>query len=301
MAAMCYEPAGKPRVAFLVGAGTSQAVKVPGTGSITERTLAAPLPATWREGQAVALFLKVLDCQIRLFYQNTQQQTVRVPNYEDLYYVAGQLLDGIMADHDASGADNPAVEPLIERLVDHPDIRAALTEIKVTRDRAGIATLARLAMSRIEQVLTDALREIEPGLEESSAVSTAFQIFVDAILGDEQAVDIYTLNHDLVMETVLLSAPSLVSFAGGDRSWMDSRSAKEASAGGIRVCSTIRPPEFGCLNSMGRSTGGSPPGVLTRPGCSRPSLRCTQTVRPCPPNSGVLLALFSWWVDSTRW
>lgn len=214
MAAMGDEAVGKARVAFLVGAGASQAVHAPGTEVITERVLASPLPATWREGQAVVLFLRVLDCQIRVFYQNTAQ-TGRVPNYEDLYYLAGQMPDGLMASHDVSGIDNPAVESLIEKLLDHPDVKTALREIEMARDRTGVAALARLAMSRTEGVLTDALREIESTLEEPAALSRAFQMFVDATLGDEQAVDLYTLNHDLILETVLLSAPGFATSAGG--------------------------------------------------------------------------------------
>lgn len=214
MAAMGDEAASRARVAFLIGAGASQAVHALGTEAITERVLAGPIPAKWGDEQAVALFLRVLDCQIRLFYQNTEQ-VGRTPNYEDLYYVAGQLRDGLMASYDVSALDNAAVEPLIEKLVDHPDVKTALREIGVARDRMVIAALARLAMSRTEGVLTDALREIEPSLEEPSTVSRAFQMFVDATLGDEQAVDLYTLNHDLILEAVLLSALSFAISSGG--------------------------------------------------------------------------------------
>jgi hypothetical protein len=224
MAAMCDGLAGKTRVAFLVGAGASQAAGALGTDAITKRVLAVP-PQTSSSERAAVLFMRVLDSQVRLFYENTAQ-TERTPNYEDLYYIAGQVLDAVTADHDVSGVDNPAVDCLVERLLDNLDVKAAMGKIGVASDRSGIGSVARLAMSLTEHVLLDSLRETESKLEEPSAVSTAFQMFVDATLEDNLAVDVFTLNNDLIMETVLLSAPSLGNSAEG-RSFVDGFSVGE--------------------------------------------------------------------------
>jgi hypothetical protein len=115
----------------------------------------------------------------------------RTTNYEDIAYIARQLSDALAAQY-----ENPALLPLMRRL---------------RRARGGtlgdLAILAEAATSHIEEIVVRMLSRPIGSLEHLTAIANAFR---DPTV---EQLDLFTLNHDLVIETALRR--SAVHFSDG--------------------------------------------------------------------------------------
>lgn len=137
----------------------------------------------------VVSFLKRLKVYIDLYYL---YQTQRFTNYEDLYYVASQIHDSEIGDF-----DNPAVQPFIDKVL--PDIIPQLVgKENEIGSKLQLYELARETMNYIIGVVWNLLRGDPTRIDRLNSVK-------DACLDDKMsAIDIFTLNHDIVLEQCLM-------------------------------------------------------------------------------------------------
>jgi hypothetical protein len=134
-------------------------------------------------GQRVLVFLHKIKTEISRYYANT-----RPTNYEDLYYIAKQIHDSEVREY-----DNPVVQAFIDKIM--PEITSVLSN---KQDEWRLSRLADEAMLYIEWELWRLLSKKPSHLENLCCIKDACQ--------DNQVstVDIFTLNHDTVLESYLL-------------------------------------------------------------------------------------------------
>jgi hypothetical protein len=196
------------RLAFLLGSGISIPAGMPTTQDITKRVLSGegvmrhddgayyfglPLYAHMGEPDEyvprVVMFLKRLKLEIDLYYL---YQTARFTNYEDLFYLASQIHDSELRNY-----DNPAVQPFIDKLL--PDIVPQLVgkenEIK---PKWRLYELAYEAMNYITDVVWHLLSREPTHIDLLNSIK---DVCLDSQVSD---VDIFTLNHDTVLERCLM-------------------------------------------------------------------------------------------------
>ncbi|MGB8657720.1 MAG: SIR2 family protein [Candidatus Zixiibacteriota bacterium] len=192
------------RLAFLLGSGISIPAGMPSTRDITKQVLSgegirrnndetycfgAPLYAYVgipdEYVPRIVIFLNRLKIEIDLYYL---YQIGRFLNYEDLYYVVGQIHDSELRDY-----DNPAVQPFIDKIL--PDIRHLLKKRKNEYKLAWrLHELAGEAMNYIVDIVWHMLNK------EPSQVDHLNSLREACIDSQVTHVDIFTLNHDTVIE-----------------------------------------------------------------------------------------------------
>jgi hypothetical protein len=199
------QPYNSTRVAFLLGSGISRPAGMPSIVQITQRVLSGEevwrhtdgnyylgedrsLPNLAAHVPRVLKFLHRLEREIDQYYR---PQPGRCTNYEDLYYVASQIDDSESGDY-----DNPAVQPLIEKI--RPEIQPLL----VDNENDGIQQwrlqeLAGESTSYIEDVTRHSLGKEPTRTDHLNSLK-------DACLDNRlSSVDLFTLNHDTVLEQCL--------------------------------------------------------------------------------------------------
>lgn len=182
-----------PRTAFFFGAGVSTADDVPGTVELTRAVQARisneGLGPLW---EALAFEARGLDLG-----QNRGDI-----NYEDVCYLAGQVADALLGEF-----DNAAVGALVHRL--NTRLEGWLSALSDRKDgswspsdardwlRVTCERLVSDAKSEVAEKLSDAVADKEPPLR-------AYQALVDAAQDpDLPHMDVFTLNHDLLLEKTL--------------------------------------------------------------------------------------------------
>ena len=195
------------KIAFLLGSGVSIPAEMPSTRDITERILSGKgvmrhTDENYYLGQPlyahtgfpdeyiprVLEFLKRLKLEIDQYYNHEPE---RYTNYEDLYYVASQIHDSELGEY-----DNPAVQPFIDKIL--PDIRPLLvSKENEIRQEWQIHELAGEVIHYIRDVVWHLLSKEPNRLDHLGCIK-------DACRGSQLSnVDIFTLNHDTVLERYL--------------------------------------------------------------------------------------------------
>ena len=194
------------RVAFLIGAGASVAAGLPSTDQVTMRVLtgqgvskvndrwlvdcgevarhpSAPKEAT----KPVVPFLGRIQCHCQDYFDKYQKD--RKVNYEDLYYAVAQISDHLHQEY-----ENPAVEPFVCGISEALRDNGILSPYS---DSAGLKELADEALSYIHWIVEGLLSPWPLRLDH-------VRCLVDAARDPPvRRVDVFTLNHDLVLEKVL--------------------------------------------------------------------------------------------------
>ena len=192
----------------MLGSGISIPTGMPSTQDITKRVLSGegvmraddaayyfdkPLYAHmgWPDKYVprVVSFLNRLKVYIDLYYL---YQTRRFTNYEDLYYVASQIHGS-----ETREFDNPAVQPFIDKVL--PDIIPQLAgKENDIGSKLQLYELARETMNYIIGVVWNLLRGNPTHIDSLTSLK-------DACLDDKILdIDIFTLNHDTVLEQCLM-------------------------------------------------------------------------------------------------
>jgi len=194
------------RIAFLVGAGVSIPAELPSTREITERVLSGEdimrhTNGNYDLGSAtytnlgipdkyvpkVVSFLNKLKIEIDRYYLNQED---RFTNYEDIYYVASQIRDSESGDY-----DNPAVQSLIDRI-----LPLSIPLLVGNDQKWQLYTLAEEATNYIHDVVYHLLNK-EPSRTDH------LNCLIDAYRDKQMShVDIFSLNHDTVIEKCLSEA-----------------------------------------------------------------------------------------------
>lgn len=195
-------------IAFLFGSGISLPVGMPKTTEITERILSGkdiyhastnyyfgkPIGANAvfpdEYVPRVVKFLNRIKDEIDCYYLN---QLGRVTNYEDLYYVASQIRDSELREY-----DNPVVQAFIDKVL--PQIKPLLVSKEgELKDEWHLRELAIESAHYIKDVVWRMLSKKPSNLDRLDCIK-------DACLDDQFNIDMFTLNHDTVLEKWLFNS-----------------------------------------------------------------------------------------------
>lgn len=191
------------KIAFLLGSGVSISVgRIPPMKEITKRILSGKgimrrTDGTYDLGHATEgfmneyidksiKFLKRIKIEADSYYCDSEV------NYEDLYYMANQINDSEYREY-----DNPVVQPFIDKII--PDIEKLLTSKEGEHlDEWTLAVISHEVINYIKCVVWRILSSKKP--EDTNRL----RFFKDACLDkDSFNVDIFTLNHDTILEDYL--------------------------------------------------------------------------------------------------
>ena len=190
---------GPRRLCFLLGAEVPLSAGFPPTDTIANRVrdkepiirgtdethIWSPTPADRHvHGGGTDRARQVIETVADVLWGGNQS-----PSYEDLYYAVNELNEHMITNY-----DNPCLEPLIARLMEEADWG------DVDGDpREGLKDVASEACDLIRSVVGQSLSgDPEP---------TGLDLLTDIIRARQfQRVDIFTLNHDCHIETVLQEA-----------------------------------------------------------------------------------------------
>lgn len=190
-------------IALLLGSGVSVPAGMPLTRTITEKVLSGKdvfrhtdscyyigknPNAHLQKGyvSAVTAFLELLKRQVDDFYAYDPD---RDTNYEDLVYLATQIRDCETGEY-----DNPAIQPLIERLM--PDVKPPLTAVdREFRPDWELHELARESVNYIKDIVWHLLSTETTNLDYLRPIKE--------VTAAHDSTDIFILNHDLLIETYL--------------------------------------------------------------------------------------------------
>lgn len=195
------------RISFLIGSGASISAGMPRITEITERVVSGLDVMRHTDGNyyfgqplyahagfhdeyvpRVIGFLKRLSTEVERYYSLNNERQV---NYEDLYYVAAQIRDSELGEY-----DNPVVQAFIDKII--PDIQPLLIGQKnEIRGRWQLHEIAEEATNYIHDIVWHLLSKEATSLDYLLCIKDAFQD------SETSGMDIFTLNHDTVMETYL--------------------------------------------------------------------------------------------------
>jgi hypothetical protein len=152
----------------------------------------------------------LLKEEVIRFYSQRQEDDNLLFSYEDIYYLARQIKDY------ADGAqDNPAILSFIERIL--PSIESHFSgTIEETIEKWELKDISRETVHYIRDVVRGMLKKEPEELNYLSFIREAWKAC--------EAVDIFTLNHDMVIERYLKKEciPFVDGFGkenGGVRHW----------------------------------------------------------------------------------
>ena len=231
-----------PRIVFLLGAGASRAAGMPTTEEITNKVLSCRNIRRnddgsysrgnnndWSEQylRRVRVMLGLLKGEVIRFYSRRPATGKEPFNYEDLYYVARQI-----ENHELGAQDNPAILPLIDRLLPPLSPLFIAKEDETTKEEWSPLEISRETVRYIKDVVREELKQ------EPSPAKLTYLDFLKEAWQACQAVDIFTLNHDKVLDHYLEKEgiPFMDGFGkekDGVRDWEPS--LYEGSSGKVRL------------------------------------------------------------------
>ena len=189
----------KDKIAFLVGSGISINAGMPCTYQITESVLRPPkryhITGDWEDTEDETYRF---TNELRYLCMKYKQKIPLYPNYEDLYYLSYQIYTTSLE----SEFENPMIIPFCKELeqcfnpaADINQNSGQNTENKT--DRFDIKNLAEGVTNHIENKVCQAL-------DEQYITNTNYlsNIFPENII-ESMDIDIFSLNHDLVLERFL--------------------------------------------------------------------------------------------------
>jgi len=195
------------RIAFFLGSGVSIPAGIPTTRNITEQVLSGEGVMRNTDGNyyfgkslydhmgipdecvpRVVKFLNRIKVEIDLYYSN---DTGRFTNYEDLYYITSQIYDSELGEY-----DNPVVQSFIDKIL--PNICSLLIkDDSKMREEWKLHELAREAKNYILCVVWKMLNKKPNCIDHLNSIK-------DACMDDQLSnIDIFTLNHDTILEQCL--------------------------------------------------------------------------------------------------
>jgi hypothetical protein len=195
------------RLTIVLGSGSSEPAGLPSTDRITKSVRSGegvwrhtdgvyrrvPYQPTSPWNAPVKLLTSALFSEIEAYYRDKSSRTV---DYEDCCYLAAQLSDA-----ESGEFDNPAVQPLIEKLTDKEELRA------LTANGGDRRRLFDETVNYIRDVVWDMLSGRPTSVQHLNWL-------IDMVRDKSvESVDLVNLNHDRVLEQVL--SCNLVSFCDG--------------------------------------------------------------------------------------
>ncbi len=201
----------KSKFILLLGSGISIPAGMPSTEAITQKVLSGngvmrhtdckyyfgpPLFAHMGQPDEhiprVVSFISRLKTEIDDFYRHSSSYNNHVTNYEDLYYASNQIDDCLSGEY-----DNPVVKAFADKI--YPDVEPLL-------DNRGIDKYWRLLnlVMEVNNYIKDVVRCM---LVATTPKDTSYLKCIKEICNDDMfsSVDIFTLNHDTVLENFFVN------------------------------------------------------------------------------------------------
>jgi hypothetical protein len=178
--------ASKPNLTFLLGAGSSCAIRMPSTEALTNTILLD-------KDKHIVILLDYLKLIIAEFYQYSNRKV----NYEDIYFVVDQIALSYLGKY-----PNPIVPSFIEH---HWQFLYPLLH-NITEDnyQNSKSDMLSRAFSKITKYIEDI---IEKELKNIPSDLCNLNLLRDACKDDAFArADFFTLNHDMVLESLFESS-----------------------------------------------------------------------------------------------
>lgn len=183
--------AEKKNIAFLLGAGFSQAVDMDGTGAITSRLTDGKSKIPTECEETLIILLKVFGKWYENEFKDDWLKGLK-PNYEDIYFICEQLkraLEGKQFD--------PLVIPGLESVLEGHRTRDPALWAR-TDTRADVTRRRKELQDFIRKTVFESLRNTPTNLDQLNVLEEAFR--------DERfELNVFSLNHDLVLEKYLNS------------------------------------------------------------------------------------------------
>jgi SIR2-like domain len=192
------------RITLLLGSGSSLKAGMPSTNEITNKVRSGEgimrhpdsvyhFTLNAHPDRQVLLLTNALFSEIESYYNDRQSHPV---NYENCCYLATQLRDA-----ESGEFDNPAVQPLIEKLTQKEELR---TLMSTPEDR-----------HRLFEETDNYIRDVVWGMLKRAPVSVQYLGWLDDMVCDKSfaSIDLVTLNHDTVLEQAFTS--NSVTFCDG--------------------------------------------------------------------------------------
>lgn len=195
------------KVIFLLGSGISIPAELPSTNDITQLVLSCKGVVRHTDGtyylsnneseyfitneyiSRIGPFLERIKKEIDAYYRNSQKA-----NYEDLYYLVSQIRDSEDGEY-----DNPAIKPLIDKI--YPDIKSLFDRRESdTHYDWTLLDIAQEAVNYIRDVVWRSLSKTPKRLDHFRLIS---DVCHDKNIS---GIDIFTLNHDTLLEQYLSEA-----------------------------------------------------------------------------------------------
>jgi hypothetical protein len=198
------------KVSFLLGSGVSKRAGMPSVKDITEIVLSGvgvarytggnyyigePDPITMGYVERVVAFLNRLYAEIKDYYGSRPYYTPDSEptiNYEDLYYVALQIYQSQTGAH-----DNPVVQAFVDRIISDIKQLFVQKEHEIIKRKWDLPKIAEEATYYIHDVVSDILRRTK------STDLSYLSCIGDACQDVDLPVNLFTLNHDTVLEQYL--------------------------------------------------------------------------------------------------
>lgn len=192
------------KIAFLLGSGVSIPAGLPSMHEITEKVISGVgithcSDDSYCFGDAsyyqmgfpdeyvprIIIFLKRIKIEIDLYYHRLKY---RPTNYEDLYYIAKQVHDSETFEY-----DNPIAKPFIDKII--PDLKVLFHSKKSEiKSKWTLSELADESTKYIHDIVWNMLSTPPARLDH-------LNIIKDFCIDEEiSKVDIFTLNHDTLLE-----------------------------------------------------------------------------------------------------
>lgn len=171
-----YDMKSTNRLVFLLGSGISKPADLPLTNQLTNTVLAGD--------HYICSFLGTLRDVLEGYFEELNRSS----NYEDLYYACSQLTG-----HNSGNFENPVVVPFVQQLLGHlRSNRPGATEENLYDSAAD-------ALSYIANVVAKQLSKPPTTLNHLSFIYDAYAN------PQYDIIDIFTLNHDCLIEKYLRS------------------------------------------------------------------------------------------------
>ena len=193
--------------AFLFGSGLSISAGIPSLADITNQILSGdgvsrhtdgtyligghsnPGDATSDYVPPVLHFIQLIDREISEFYKHSEYTT----NYEVIYYVISQISDSGYGEY-----ENPIIKPFVDKLI--PELNPFLGKSSDIPRKFSVEELSRESCNYIEHIVWHMLEKRAGNID-------YLDFLKDSSLDpDIEKYDIYTLNHDTIVEQYLSSA-----------------------------------------------------------------------------------------------
>jgi len=199
---------GNHKLLFLFGSGASVAAGMPSTSQITDTAFSGAgvtygeatywLPAQPNENfngeiRPIIGFLAILKKVYDRYYEGNMWRPV---SYEDLYFLASQIYDSELGEY-----DNPAIQPLINEISAEVDPLLLPLPNRPRFYKWNLHDLANETMNYIEDVVWQMISRRDANID-------GHLDFIRDASEYATSVDIFTLNHDLILEQVIATLGS---------------------------------------------------------------------------------------------